>query len=121
MPRLPDRPLFDEEAGPLVRSYQLTNGRVPDEDDGLDLISLVTTSGIWPPHLDDVPATILRLASGPISIAELSGKLKRPAMVIKVLVSDLEKARAVTVTMPELVADDTPVLEALLHGLQRRL
>lgn len=122
-PRLPDRPVFDDEAGPLVRPYQATGGRVV-ADAKLELITLVTACGACPRHLDDPHREIIDLSLCPISIAELSGKMRLPAMAVKVLVSDLLHTTAVAVTTPDLIIDvesDKDVLEALLHGLQRRL
>lgn len=119
--RLPDRPLLDDEAGPLVRPYAVAKGRVTAErSDELEFITLVTATGSPSSELDAEHRAILRMSATPISIAELSGLMKLPAMVVKVLVSDLLYDQAVTVQTPEL-SNDLEMLEALLVGLQQRL
>lgn len=68
-------------------------------------------------------AQALGLCRGPISVAEVSAHLKLPAVVTKVLLSDLVDCGAVTAQdpSPTVTPTDRPLLEALLDGLQRRL
>ncbi|NUQ87141.1 MULTISPECIES: DUF742 domain-containing protein [Glycomyces] len=117
------RPLLDEDAGPLVRPYTVSNGRTAPTAK-LDLLSLVRSTGqMRPSQLEAEHAEALILCREPISVAEVSAHLRLPAMVIKVLLSDLVDCGAVTAHAPDPAVDptDRTVLEALLNGLQRRL
>jgi hypothetical protein len=65
----------------------------------------------------------LRLCMRPVSVAEIAARLRLPAAVTKVLLSDLADCGAVR-TGPPASASDTSnrvLLERLLDGLQRRL
>ncbi|MFF3570972.1 DUF742 domain-containing protein [Nocardia jiangxiensis] len=82
---------YEEEAGPLVRSYALTRGRTHNPRADLDMITLVlavdTTAELRrrePEYRD-----IMRLCQAPQSVAEVSAALRLPLMVTKILLSDL--------------------------------
>ena len=123
MDRREPEQLLDDEAGPLVRPYLASRGRTTPTVE-LDLITLIWSTG-RPPSTEVEPehTTILHLCREPISVAEVSAHLRLPAMVIKVLLSDLVDCGAVTAHSPDPAVDptDRTVLEALLNGLQRRL
>jgi hypothetical protein len=82
---------LDEEAGPVVRPYTMTGGRVP-AGDRFDLVTLVgaavaadeVTGPVSPEHL-----AILRLCRRPKSVAEVSALLDLPVGIIRVLLGDL--------------------------------
>lgn len=115
--------LLDDDAGPLVRPYTVSNGRTTPTKK-LDLLSLVRSTGsMRPSQLEPEHAEALLLCHEPISVAEVSAHLRLPAMVIKVLLSDLVDCGAVIAHAPDPAVDPTDkiVLEALLNGLQRRL
>jgi hypothetical protein len=63
------------------------------------------------------------LCSGPTSVAEIAAHLRLPAVVTKVLLSDLVDCGALTARAPRFHDNptDRSLLEAVLHGLQRRL
>jgi hypothetical protein len=118
-----ESPLLDDDAGPLVRPYTVSNGRTTPTLE-LDLLSLVRSTGqLRPSELEAEHAEALILCRDPISVAEVAAHLRLPAMVIKVLLSDLVDCGAVTAHAPAPAVDptDRTVLEALLNGLQRRL
>ncbi|PPJ25817.1 DUF742 domain-containing protein [Nocardia nova] len=82
---------YEDEAGPLVRSYALTRGRTRSPRPDLDMITLVlavdTAADLRrrePEYLD-----IMRLCQAPQSVAEVSATLRLPLMVTKILLSDL--------------------------------
>ncbi|MDN2499703.1 MULTISPECIES: DUF742 domain-containing protein [Nocardia] len=82
---------YEDEAGPLIRSYALTRGRTHSPRPDLDMITLVlavdTAADLRrrePEYLD-----IVRLCRAPQSVAEVSAALRLPLMVTKILLSDL--------------------------------
>jgi hypothetical protein len=114
---------LDGDAGRLVRPYAVTNGRT-SASLKLDLMSMVVATGtgvhsvLEPDHL-----LALGLCLRPVSVAEIAARLRLPAAVTKVLLSDLVDCGAVR-TAPPLSGSDTSnrvLLERLLDGLQRRL
>jgi hypothetical protein len=118
-----DEPWLDDDAGRLVRLYTVSNGRTQPTA-RLDLLSMVMTTGRVPKaHLDPDHARALGLCDDPTTVAEVSAHLKLPAVITKVLLSDLVDCGAVSARAPGPAGDPTdPVLlEALLDGLQRRL
>ncbi|MGW4203102.1 DUF742 domain-containing protein [Streptomyces sp. NPDC004726] len=123
MPLPPDGPLLDDAAGRLIRPYTVSGGRTRPTA-ALDLLSLVMATGTVPrTQLGPEHALALGLCGGPTSVAEISARLKLPAVVTKVLLSDLVDCGAVTARAPR--PHDTPtdrsLLEAVLDGLRRRL
>ncbi|WP_046468588.1 DUF742 domain-containing protein [Allosalinactinospora lopnorensis] len=114
---------LDEDAGRLVRPYTVSNGRTSPTK-SLDLLSLVMATGqIATTQLAPEHAQALGLCNGPTSVAEVAAHLRLPAMVTKVLLSDLVDCGAVTTRSPHAAASptDRSVLEAVLDGLRKRL
>jgi len=129
-----DETWLDGDAGRLVRPYAVSNGRTTASRQ-LDLLSMVvatgiaTSAGLEPDHLQ-----ILGLCLRPASVAEIAARVRLPAAVTKVLVSDLVDCGAVRAG-PRSVTDrgatgaasttsttsTRVLLERLLDGLQRRL
>jgi hypothetical protein len=123
MPSPKDGPLIDDAAGRLIRPYTVSGGRTRPTA-ALDLLSMVMATGAAPQvHLGPEHAMALGLCHGPTSVAEISAHLRLPAVVTKVLLSDLVDCGAVTARAPR--SRDTPtdrsLLEAVLDGLRRRL
>ncbi|MEU9011601.1 DUF742 domain-containing protein [Streptomyces sp. NPDC048479] len=123
MPAPKDGPLLDDAAGRLIRPYTVSGGRTRPTA-ALDLLSLVMATGSVPQtHLGPEHALALGLCDGPTSVAEISAHLRLPAVVTKVLLSDLVDCGAVTARAPR--CHDSPtdrsLLEAVLDGLRRRL
>jgi hypothetical protein len=123
-----DETWLDGDAGRLVRPYAVSNGRTTASLQ-LDLLSMVvatgnsTSAGLEPDHLQ-----ILGLCLRPASVAEIAARVRLPAAVTKVLVSDLVECGAVRAGGPRSAADTSTtststrvLLERLLDGLQRRL
>ncbi|MGW0699827.1 DUF742 domain-containing protein [Streptomyces sp. NPDC002867] len=123
MPAPKEGPLLDDAAGRLIRPYTVSGGRTRPTT-ALDLLSLVMATGSAPQgHLGPEHTMALGLCHGPTSVAEISAHLRLPAVVTKVLLSDLVDCGAVTARAPR--THDTPtdrsLLEAVLDGLRRRL
>ncbi|HTU04081.1 MAG TPA: DUF742 domain-containing protein [Trebonia sp.] len=130
-----DETWLDGDAGRLVRPYAVSNGRTIASRP-LDLLSMVvatgitTSAGLEPDHLQ-----ILGLCLRPASVAEIAARVRLPAAVTKVLLSDLVDCGAVRTAGPRPMADVAAagatsatsttstrvLLERLLDGLQRRL
>ena len=113
-----DKPWLDNEAGPLLRPYSLTNGRT-EPSAALSLQSLVRSTGrMSPERIEPVHARMLTMCRHATSVAEVAAHLKQPAVVTKVLLSDLIDWGALTTHAPA-HAPRREQLEALLNGLQQ--
>ncbi|MEU4129467.1 DUF742 domain-containing protein [Streptomyces wuyuanensis] len=123
MPSPKDGPWLDDAAGRLIRPYSVIGGRTRPTA-ALDLLSLVMATGSVPQGaLGPEHALALGLCDGPTSVAEISAHLRLPAVVTKVLLSDLVDCGAVTARAPRFQDSptDRSLLEAVLDGLRRRL
>lgn len=124
-----DTPWLDDSAGRVMRPYTASGGRTRPAA-SLDLLSLVTATGVRPRGpLGAEHSLALRLCAGSaaVTVAEVAGQLRLPAVVVKVLLSDLMEFGAVTAQAPRfpgggyVAADDQNLLRAVLDGLRRRL
>ncbi|MBD0711576.1 MULTISPECIES: DUF742 domain-containing protein [unclassified Streptomyces] len=116
-------PWLDDEAGRLIRPYTVSGGRT-EPTTALDLLSLVMATGSSPrTHLGPEHSLALGLCDGPTSVAEIAAHLRLPAVVTKILLSDLVDCGALTTRAPRFNAHptDRSLLEAVLDGLRRRL
>ncbi|MEU3703948.1 DUF742 domain-containing protein [Streptomyces anulatus] len=123
MPAPQDGPLLDDAAGRLIRPYTISNGRTRPST-VFDLLSLIMATGIEP----DIPlgpehTVALGMCEGPMSVAEIAAHLRLPAVVAKVILSDLVACGAVTAHAPAFhdMPTDRSLLEAVLDGLRRQL
>lgn len=107
-----------DENGP-ERLYVITGGRSdPAERTGLDLVTLIVARqapqlGMQPEH-----ASILRLCSSPLSVAEISAYLGLPVSLITVLLTDLLTEERVEARSPAHSLPDIELIEAVIHGLR---
>jgi hypothetical protein len=118
-----DEAWLDGDDGRLVRPYTVSNGRTSPST-SLDLLSMVlSTGGVPQSRLEPDHAQALALCREPASVAEIAARLRLPAIVTKVLVSDLVDCGAVTTQPPRpgTDSDDRFLLERVLDALQRRL
>jgi hypothetical protein len=114
---------LDDEAGPVVRPYALTRGRTRASREGLELIAIIVTAatssfapaGAGPEHL-----AILEMCVRPLSVAEVSAKMKLPLGVVRVLLSDLLEHGLIAVRRPEPDnrLPNERLLKEVLNGLQ---
>jgi hypothetical protein len=114
---------LDGDAGRLVRPYTVSNGRTSPSKQ-LDLLSMVVATGdVSQVSLEPDHVQILGLCHQPASVAEIAARLRLPAVVTKVLLSDLVDCGAVRAGSPRPAADhsDRFILERVLDALQRRL
>ncbi|MET7755805.1 DUF742 domain-containing protein [Streptomyces sp. NPDC005389] len=116
-------PWLDDAAGRLIRPYAVSGGRTRPTI-ALDLLSMVMATGSSPQApMDPEHSLALGLCDGPTSVAEIAAHLRLPAVVTKVLLSDLMDCGALTARAPRFHANptDRSLLEAVLDGLRQRL
>jgi hypothetical protein len=115
-----DEVWLDDDAGPLVRPYTVSEGRTRPTVD-LDLLSLVIATTRTPRGMDPEHVKVLGLCRHPISVAEVAAHMRLPVVVTKVLLADLVDCEAMATRAPRSSsgATDRVLLEKLLDGLQR--
>lgn len=119
-------PWLDDDAGRLVRPYTVSNGRTKPSAQ-FDLMTLVMATGAAPQnYLGPEHSDVLGLCGGPVSVAEIAAHIAQPAVVTKVLLSDLVDCGAITSRAPARAPlgpnpTDRDLLEAVLDGLRKRL
>lgn len=116
-----DGPLLDTR---LVPNYATTDGRTA-ADVAMDRLALVwSTRRVRLHDVGDLQAEVLLLcAEQPIAVVEIAAHMHRPVQIVRVLVSDLIGAGAVTVQEPAPYEDGltNDQLTILLNGLEARL
>ncbi|GAA1040596.1 DUF742 domain-containing protein [Virgisporangium ochraceum] len=111
---------LDGDAGPLVRPYTLTGGRVRPSA-GLNLVAYVVATGAEPdPTRYRTPEhrRILAMAAAPTSVVELAARLDLALSVVRIMLGDLVDDGLISVHEPAGDADDTATLEAVIHVLR---
>jgi hypothetical protein len=114
---------LDDEAGPVVRPYALTRGRTRPTREGFDLIAIIVasaTASFAPPGAGPEHLAILELCIRPLSVAEVSAKMRLPLGVVRVLLGDLLDQGLIVVRKPAPTnqSPDEHVLKEVLHGLK---
>lgn len=118
-----DEHWFDDAAGRLIRPYTVSDGRT-EPTMRMDLLSMVIATGRRPHgQLGPDHAQALDLCGRVTTVAEVAARLKLPAVVAKILLSDLVDWGAVYTRSPDPMADPSNpvVLETIIYALQRRL
>lgn len=114
---------LDDQAGPLVRPYVMTSGRMQPIRGTFDLVTLVEATGLAaPPELGLGPEhqAALRLCDQVMSVAEIAGHLKLPTVTVRVLLGDLLDKGLVTVQDPRTddeFMNDEQMYRAVIDGL----
>lgn len=104
-----------EPAGRLIRPYTMTGGRTGAELPPIELEALVESTSVGVESRSRFrweAAEILDLSARPTALVELSARLEVPIGVIRVVVADLAKRGAVTITSPQ------PVEEVAANGTE---
>ncbi|MFC3500998.1 DUF742 domain-containing protein [Micromonospora krabiensis] len=119
----PQHEWLDGDAGPVVRPYTLTGGRVRSAVDGFDLVAFVLAGPAGAagadPHLPPEHRRLVELAHRPVPVAELAAELDLAVGVVRVLLGDLLARGLVAVHEPpaaHLPHDD--ILKAVVSGLR---
>ncbi|WP_229073254.1 DUF742 domain-containing protein [Actinoplanes sp. DH11] len=114
---------FDDAAGRLIRPYTVSNGRT-EPTLRMELLSMVIATGRRPPGpLGPEHAQALGLCGTVTTVAEVAARLRLPAVVAKILLSDLVDWGVVDARAPDPMAETSnpAVLETILNALERRL
>ena len=115
---------LDHDAGPVVRPYAMTQGRVAPSGGEFDLVAfVVATTPDLPaasPHLPPEHHAIVAASWEPISVVELASKLDLSIGVVRVLLGDLRSAGLISLYEPPAAAQphDVDVLKAVVNGLR---
>jgi uncharacterized protein DUF742 len=123
MPGTDDEHWFDDAAGRLIRPYTVSNGRT-EPTTRMELLSMVIATGRRPHgQLGPDHAQALGLCGSVTTVAEVAARLRLPALVTKILLSDLMDWGVVDSRSPDPMADSSnpAVLETILNALERRL
>ena len=118
-----DEHWFDDAAGRLIRPYTVSDGRT-EPTTRMELLSMVIATGRRPQgQLGPDHAQALGLCGNVTTVAEVAARLRLPAVVTKILLSDLVDWGVVDSRSPDPMADSAnpAVLETILNALQRRL
>jgi hypothetical protein len=116
----PAPPVPDEEpeAGGL-RPFVLTSGRVRGHDPHLDLHTQVTARTVSTGGLTTEQRAIVELCAAPMSIAEISARLRLHLGVTKILVGDLRAAGYLDVHAVDTgIPNDPDTILRVIHGLR---
>lgn len=121
-PPVHDR-LLDEHAGPMVRPYVMTSGRMEPTRGKFDLITLVVAVGAEPEGaigLGPEHMSIIKLCQSVMSVAEITGHLDLPVATVRVMLGDLLDKGFVSMQEPEPEADmhDIRLYKAVIDGLR---
>jgi uncharacterized protein DUF742 len=114
---------LDQDAGPVVRPYAMTQGRVAPAGDEIDLVAFVVATGADPPpdtSLQPEHHAILAAVWEPTSVVELASTLDLSIGVIRVLLGDLRSAGLISMYEPPAATEphDVDVLKAVVNGLR---
>jgi hypothetical protein len=119
-----DERWLDEQAGPLVRPYVMTGGRMQPVRGEFDLVTLVVATGLTlVPEFGLGPEhqAVVRLCQQVMSVAEIAAYLKLPRITVRVLLGDLLDKGLVTTQDPRPEAElmhDEETYQAVIDGLK---
>ncbi|MFG2104483.1 DUF742 domain-containing protein [Micromonospora echinaurantiaca] len=120
----PQHEWLDGDAGPVVRPYTLTGGRVRSAVDGFDLVAFVLAEPgadlAAHPELQPEHRRLVELAGRPVPVAELAADLDLAVGVVRVLLGDLLARGMVAVHQPPRTTylPDNDILKAVVSGLR---
>jgi len=110
---------LDEDAGPVVRPYTITGGRV--DPAGFDLIAHVVAT-VEDPAEGQTPEqrAILAAAVRPCAVVEVAAIVDLPLGVVRVLLADLHAEGMIERYDPPSTPDGPTeqLLQAVIHGLR---
>ncbi|MDN3351094.1 DUF742 domain-containing protein [Actinomadura sp. DC4] len=114
---------LDDQAGPLVRPYVMTSGRMQPVRGTFDLVTMVEATGLpVTPELGLGPEhqAAVNLCEQVMSVAEIAGHLKLPTVTVRVLLGDLLDKGLITAQDPQTDTDfmnDEQMYRAVIDGL----
>ncbi|NES15570.1 MULTISPECIES: DUF742 domain-containing protein [Micromonospora] len=120
----PQHEWLDGAAGPVVRPYTLTGGRVRPPVAGFDLVAFVlarpAADATGQPGFQPEHRRLVELARRPAAVADLAADLNLAVGVVRVLLGDLVARGLVAVHQPPTAAylPDDNILKAVVSGLR---
>ena len=119
----PSHDWLDHDAGPVVRPYTVTQGRVAPAGGEIDMMAFVvaTSTEAQPPgRLQPEHHAIVAAAWEPIPVVELASTLDLSVGVVRVLLGDLRSAGLISMYEPPAASKphDVDVLKAVVNGLR---
>jgi hypothetical protein len=114
---------LDQDAGPVVRPYAMTQGRVAPSGGEIDLMAFVVSAvpeAEPGSHLQPEHHAIVAAAWEPVSVVELASTLDLSIGVIRVLLGDLRSSGLISMYEPPAATKphDADVLKAVVNGLR---
>jgi hypothetical protein len=114
---------FDQEAGPVVRPYAVTQGRtLPNGGASFGLIDVVVATGEWPPEPfrpGPEHRRILGVCRHPVPVADLTSEIDLPLGVVRVLLGDLMSNGMLRIVSEQRQrVPDRRLLRMVLDGLE---
>lgn len=114
---------LDHDAGPVVRPYAVTQGRVAPTGGEIDMMAFVVATTperhegarLQPEH-----DAIVAAAGEPIPVVDLASTLDLSVGVVRVLLGDLRSAGLISMYEPPAASKphDVDVLKAVVNGLR---
>jgi Protein of unknown function (DUF742) len=115
---------IDADAGPVVRPYQLTQGRTRVSGESFDIVATVTANqnriadprGLGPEHF-----AVLQVAYRPTTVVDIASDVALPLGVVRILLADLREFGLVTIEAPipmKAHQVDRDTLREVIHGLR---
>jgi hypothetical protein len=115
---------LDAEAGPVVRPYQLTQGRTRVSGEAFDIVATVLAThariadpgGLGPEHF-----SVLQRAYTPTTVVDIASDVDLPLGVVRILLADLREFGLVTIDAPipmKARQVDRDTLREVIHGLR---
>ncbi len=117
-----DERWLDDEAGPVVRPYALTQGRTRHSGEPFDLVATVMTTNAAadPSALAPEHVSVLSLARAPTTVADIASDVDLPLGVVRIILADLRELGLIAVRTPVVMAEriDKHTLREVLNGLR---
>lgn len=120
----PPHDWLDDDAGPVVRPYTMTGGRVQPAAGKFDLMAFVVAGppddGAGRSQPQPEHRAIVSAAQRPIAVADLAADLDLPVGVVRVLLGDLLAAGRISMYEPPASRQfpDDDILKAVVNGLR---
>lgn len=114
---------IDREAGPVVRAYTMTRGRVRPATGTLDMVAFVMINQEEqrrPANLQPEQRAILELVRAPLTVVEIASNLDLALGVVRVLLGDLHKENLITMYEPPIATQPASenILQAVIDALR---
>lgn len=109
----------DPAAAPALRPFVITAGRVVSDDTRLGFETQVSTlPGARPTRLAPEANAIIAICRDPISVAEVSARLRLHFGVAKILIGDLHTAGHIIIHAVDDESPDPDTILRVIHGLR---